>query len=108
LGTEWDRQSVADDLWVRLMARRLDAAARLGVERVAICDVRFENEARLVVERGGVLWEVYGRLARGVRPHVSERGIPPTYARRSIWNGGDWTDTASQIDQALATDMEMH
>jgi hypothetical protein len=107
LGTEWGRYMVHTDLWVMLMDRRVSEAQRAGATKLVITDVRFDNEARWILERGGLLWEVYGRGDSNVRPHVSESGVPPTFARRSIYNGGDWCDTAAQIDQALATDLEM-
>lgn len=107
LGTEWGRNMVHTDLWVRLMDRRVSEAAHAGATRLVITDVRFENEARWILERGGLLWEVYGRSDGKVRAHVSEAGVPPTFARRSIWNGGDWRDTAAQIDQAIATDLKV-
>lgn len=105
LGTEWGRALIHPDVWVLVAARRLaDLQKNGGGQRVVFTDTRFANEADWLVRQGGVLWEVYGRSASGVRTHVSEAGIPPTYGRRSIWNGGAWSDTARQIDAALYTD----
>jgi hypothetical protein len=107
LGTGFGRERVHQDVWVLVAERRLEALRKLnGAQRVVFTDTRFANEADWLLRHGGVLWEIYGRHAPGVRPHVSEHGIPPTFTRRSIWNGGAWADTARQVDAALATDME--
>lgn len=108
LGTGFGRQRVHEDLWVLILARRLDALRRLQPgAHVVISDVRFANEAAFVKQKGGVLWEVYGRSAYGVRTHESEAGVPPDTPRRSIYNGGVWADTVRQVEQALKTDMEI-
>lgn len=108
LGTGWGRQRIHEDVWVLVAARRLDALRRLNhAAKVVFCDVRFANEAEWLLRQGGVLWEVYGRRAYGVRSHISESGIPVTFTRRSIYNGGAWADTVKQIEQALATDRVM-
>jgi hypothetical protein len=59
LGTEWGRQHVSEDVWVRI-ALRTARIARLSV----IPDVRFDNEAQAVRAAGGSVWRV-------VRPGVS-------------------------------------
>ena len=104
-GTEWGRDMINPDIWVLVAERRLaELQKRGGGERVVFTDTRFANEALWLQQSGGVLWEIYGRRAADVRMHESEAGIPSSFPRRSIWNGGEWADTVLQIDQALATD----
>ena len=67
LGTEWGRQTIDNDIWVKAFAR-LNAG-----ECVIVPDVRFENEAALVREHG-VLIHLVGR--GGIEGnHVSENAI---------------------------------
>lgn len=52
LGTEWGRNLIADDLWVK------SAIRRAGDLRTVITDVRFPNEMEAVVAAGGVCFGI--------------------------------------------------
>lgn len=67
LGTEWGRDAVHPDLWVRIWAASLPQRADVVAE-----DVRFPNEVAGIRERGGVIWKVErpGLVSSG---HVSEQ-----------------------------------
>lgn len=58
VGTEWGREMIHPELWVRSLAHRIP-------ERAVISDVRFDNEARAILSRGGV-------VIRVVRPGTGE------------------------------------
>lgn len=64
LGTEGVRAHLGYDTWVE--------AIDLDATRIAIADVRFENEAEFVRSRGGVVWRVLRDAAGAVAEHVSE------------------------------------
>ena len=74
LGTEWGRQLVRDDLWIRHAERRLQYYHQIS-SRVVITDVRFENEAAWLRRRGGHLWHVLRNERAQVNPHASEGGV---------------------------------
>jgi hypothetical protein len=57
LGTEWGREQVSPEVWVRVMLHTLDQAAKAGVRRAVVDDVRFPNEAEALLARGA---ELYG------------------------------------------------
>ncbi|MBO9194298.1 deoxynucleotide monophosphate kinase [Rhizobium sp. 16-449-1b] len=72
LGTEWGRNCIVDDFWIRLWRREVDAV--LAAEgRVVVDDCRFPNEAQAIRKLGGDIFKIVGRggIAGG---HVSERG----------------------------------
>jgi hypothetical protein len=73
LGTEWGRELISPDIWLSVMRCQLDAHRD---KMVVIDDVRFENEARMIRERGG---KVIGVVGRGGLPshHASENGVSP-------------------------------
>lgn len=77
LGTEWGRKLVTEDVWVIAARRVFDSAFVLDDQIVAIPDVRFENEAAFVRERGLMLHVCRdgadGRV--GIVGHESERGV---------------------------------
>ncbi len=71
LGTEWGREIVSPDLWLKLVKNRVAAMAC----PVVIPDVRFEDEASFVRDNG-VLLHIQ-REGTGGDSHASEAGITP-------------------------------
>ena len=68
LGTDWGRQMIDGDIWVKAFAR-MNAG-----KQVVVPDVRFENEADLV-RANGILIHLVGR--GGIEgDHVSENKLP--------------------------------
>jgi hypothetical protein len=74
LGTEWGREMIHSELWIRACQRRIQTAIDRG-QSVVISDVRFRNEADAIRSLGG-------KIVRVVRPdctgdsHASEAEIP--------------------------------
>lgn len=68
-GTEWGRDMVHGELWVRSLLHRLAGG---GI----ISDVRFPNEARAIRERGGIVIQVNRPGAGQGDAHVSETPLP--------------------------------
>ena len=90
LGTEWGRNLIDSDIWVKAFAR-LNAG-----KCVIVPDVRFENEAELVREHG-VLIHLVGR--GGIEgSHVSENAIAFKPGDIVIDNSRDLAWLHSQVD----------
>lgn len=90
LGTEWARNTINKNMWVRAFAR-LNAG-----KCVIVPDVRFENEAELVREHG-VLIHLVGR--GGIEGnHVSENAIAFKPGDIVIDNSRDLAWLHSQVD----------
>lgn len=73
LGTEWGR-SLMPDLWLRVWKNELDHDARA----VCVPDVRFDNEADLIRELGGLIVHIVRKPTAdmlAVPAHASEAGI---------------------------------
>jgi hypothetical protein len=70
LGTEWGRQQVADDVWIRCWEARIK-----GHDRVVTDDVRFLNEAQAVKAAGGQVWMIRRPTAEHNGEHVSEGAL---------------------------------
>jgi hypothetical protein len=71
IGTEWGRQMIGDDIWIRAFKRTVES---YGLHIPLVCDdVRFQNEANAIRELGGVVVRVTrgDRVADGI--HASER-----------------------------------
>ncbi len=73
LGTEWGR-GLHEDVWIRYLVRNAPAEGLL-----IIPDIRYENEARYVREKGGHILKLRRNEYPWWRPkwtlHASERGI---------------------------------
>lgn len=112
LGTEWGRNKVDREVWLKVARRRIEKAARWG-ESVVIPDVRFDNEAEMVRQMGGEViqvvrpgvglklsgWrsQVARVLPKGAQKylvHPSERGVNPFLIDCTVQNSGSITDLA--------------
>lgn len=63
-GTEYRRRE-NPRYWTRIMAARIVELRRLGVARLVITDVRFDNEADTIHASGGLLWQI-------TRPEINQ------------------------------------
>lgn len=71
LGTEWGRQMIHPDLWLIIAKQRLS-----NLEYVVVSDIRFENEAALIREMGGVIIHIERQTDKNeTSNHESEKGI---------------------------------
>jgi hypothetical protein len=78
LGTEWGRQCMGGNIWLRHLEMRIgQACAGRQVNFVFVTDVRFPNEANWVREQRGSLVHIDRPGLQRVREHVSERAALP-------------------------------
>jgi len=101
LGTEWGRELIAPDLWIRAWraaVEKLPADARVVVD-----DCRFPNEGDAVCAVGGVIVRIVRPGAgAGAAGHSSEAHMLP--ATVTLHNKGDMHDLLDQVD-TLARDL---
>lgn len=103
LGTEWGRALVRDDIWLVLARRRIDALLEAGAASVVIADVRFDNEAAMIRQAGGQVWEVVRPGGHAVAEHESERGVSPHLVDLKIHNAGTIEQLRDYVADALAS-----
>lgn len=87
LGTEWGRQLVDPNIWVKLAMRRAQWALGQQFAGVVFDDCRFDNEAMAIREAGGIVVKIRGREA-AVAPHSSEAGVDDMLLSGIITNHG--------------------
>jgi hypothetical protein len=97
LGTEWGRNMIGQDIWLRAMARRIKGER--GVARgIVVDDCRFDNEAALLRSLGGRIIEI-------VRPgyeralHSSEAGISSRFIDYTLVNNGSVEELQRQVKE---------
>jgi len=75
LGTEWGRQCIHPDIWLRCWLSRYLVLSADGATNIVVDDVRFENEASLISRLGGHLWKVERPNEASMSTHSSEGGL---------------------------------
>lgn len=96
VGTEWGREQVDRDLWLKIAMRKVDEGGL-----VVITDVRFENEADAIRQRGGFIWHIERPDAPKVEAHVSEAGVQRQLFDYVIHNDGDLAKLQRTVDEAF-------
>lgn len=104
MGTEWARQMVHPDVWVKLAEQNLNYLQNSlsGVVGFVVSDVRFENEADLIRQRGGTIIHIARPNAPAVNPHASEAGIQVKQLDLIVRNTGDREHLRCLIDDCVA------
>jgi hypothetical protein len=98
IGTEWGRDLICSDLWIRAFRAALDKVP-VGVP-VVIDDCRFPNEAEAVAAAGGILVRIERPGAGTASSHVSEAHSLP--ASRTLHNTLSERNLREQVDALLA------
>lgn len=100
VGTELMRTHIDSNIWVKsLEATLISHGRRFGLtgpnnDNVVITDVRFNNEAEWVHDKGGTIVQVIRPAAPGISTahHASEHGVSTDYVDRIIMNDGSLTE----------------
>lgn len=110
MGTEWARNTVHPDVWVKLAEQNLDYMTKaLGaVIGFVVSDVRFENEAALIRQRGGTLIHISRDNAQVVNPHISEAGVIVHQDDLILRNIGTLEQFLSSVDEVFLKIRERH
>jgi hypothetical protein len=100
LGTEWGRTMVSKTLWIDLAMGRAEKA-----DNAVIADVRFDNEAEAIRERGGKVFYItrpgWQCLEAKSFFHPSEKGVSMTLIDGYIENDGTVDQLLLQASQNI-------
>lgn len=90
LGTQAGRHILGQDVWVRLLQETINKIYNKfdGYDRFVITDVRFENEARMILQAGGKILEICRGSVTYSKAHESEYCLPELYISAAIGNHG--------------------
>ena len=101
LGTDWARNCLGEDFWVRLAGAFLYDQIEQGGTHFCVSDIRFENEAQWVRSMGGVIWRIERNQAAPVRAHISEAAATAIASDTVIDNNGSVGDLHRAVTAAL-------
>lgn len=103
MGTEWARQLVHPDVWVKIAEQNLNYLQNSlsSVVGFVVSDVRFENEAEFIRQRGGTILHISRPDAPAVNPHASEAGIHVKQPDLIVRNTSDREHLRYQIDDCV-------
>ncbi|MGP5508866.1 deoxynucleotide monophosphate kinase family protein [Pseudomonas helleri] len=101
MGTEWARNTVHPDVWVKLAEQNLDYMTKsLGaVTGFVVSDVRFDNEADFIRRSGGTIIHIWRADAQSVNPHTSEKGIADNVNDLLVANNGTVEEFLRALDE---------
>lgn len=108
LGTECIRGTFREDFWINRVAIELDQMikvyerAEAEMPGVVFTDVRFENEADFVRQRGGIIWHVIRPdvdrfLDEHAQSHASEAGVEFKAGDVYVQNNGSLEDLRDRV-----------
>jgi len=99
LGTGWGRDTIHQDLWKLITERKVLKAIEFNWSMV-ISDVRFHNEADMILKHGGELWQIQRDTTETVNAHVSEQHSWDTYQTKTIENNGSLEELFLKVEEA--------
>ncbi len=110
LGTEVGRQLIGENVWLDALERRLDTLPECP--GVCISGVRFDNEAKWIKQRGGLVIEVSREDREGVDPsggkHASETGLNQELVDWNIRNDGAVCELHERIREIVLGGQASH
>lgn len=98
LGTEWGRDCIQPDLWIKLAEMQLEMS--IGVRWVCD-DMRFPNEAQVLYGRGAQLWRINRQDAKPVKAHPSEGQLDNYEFNHVIWNDEGLNELKNKVETIL-------
>jgi hypothetical protein len=94
---------VHDEIWIRIAMEQASQQITVG-RGVVITDVRFDNEAKAIIDAGGEVWRVtrpgWRCLAEEAAAHQSEAGVSDHLIARIIDNSGSLDDLRAELSAA--------
>lgn len=94
LGTEWGRNIINPNLWTEVARNRI-REIKYGL--VIVSDCRFDNEAQMIHDEGGIVIQVVRPGTSPVAEHASELGVSSELIDMTIDNSGTLDDLSVSI-----------
>ena len=104
LGTEWGRDHVHPDVWLKCWRAGYDKLRFYGSHHIVVDDLRFPNEAELITALGGELWQLRRAAVEAVHQstHQSDGGLTGYNFDKTIYNNSSVEYLYAQLDHLIS------
>lgn len=106
VGTELFRNHFDPDMWVKIARRRILEAVKEN-RHVVVTDIRFDNEAKMILDLGGEIWTIERdvdssqvSISEAASQHISEREFE-VEGEKTIKNNGTIEELYAKINDLL-------
>jgi len=88
IGTEWGRDMLTQSFWLDAFQDRVQAIREkpYSSRGIVVTDVRFDNEAQMILDQGGQVYRVVRPGLAGGDVHVSEKGVSDHFITHTFVN----------------------
>jgi hypothetical protein len=95
LGTDFLRNKIEKDIFIKNMKYNLEKTN----EPVVVTDIRFDNEAKIILDKGGIIVKVDSseRLGKCDDKHETEDGIDSSLIDIVVYNNLDYEKLESEV-----------
>lgn len=105
-GTDFARNLISEDIWVSIVRQQIRAvvASSNPCNTIVITDVRFDNEAEMIIAEGGSIWQIYRPDNPIVSPsadHAAESGVSEHLVTETLYNTGDLAYLTNEVHTML-------
>lgn len=101
LGTEWGRDCIHPEIWVRCWRAQASSYLKRGF-LIVVDDVRFPNEIQPIRDLGGVLWRITRpSLTTPTHQHASDSALDHQSFDHELLNDSTLEHLEAQTTQAL-------
>lgn len=101
LGTEWGRNTLHQNFWVDIAKEKLKQFEEHNLPGVVITDCRFDNEAEMIRNMGGIICHIKRVTNNKVPAHESEEGVTYHASDIILFNNDTFDKLYEHIDSAL-------
>jgi len=95
--------NISNDIWIRVVGKKINDLISQGQTKIVITDVRFENEYRFIKQQGGKIFKIIrpDNIRHNNSPHESEKLIDNMRYNKLIINNGTIADLYIKTENCL-------
>lgn len=92
--------NISNDIWIRVVDKKIKDLLAAGHNKIVISDVRFENEAEYIKNSGGIIIKL-NRPSLSADSHSSEKNIDNIIADNTINNTSTLEELYTKVENII-------